>query len=1364
MPRAKSCVSTVSLAAIVGLGYLLGCAVVPGLQAGAPPEYADLDTPQMLQMADEAFQAEDYEQASGLYGALSGRAEELTEEQQETVETRLGRSQSILSERELQLGEQNRERAGELIASAAQMVEQKKFDQAAEAIANVAALEEYLNRDQKAQLGELRTAVLRATGEVPGASAAEKKQIAREYYDAGITAYKARRYAEAQKMLDAVAAMDVGLGWLTDRKLRSVRQDVGKTLARLGAAYEAGKAAYGRQDYETAGAELGKVRDSGIDIGGGKLEECANLVAEIEKKASELELQRTEQNIKRAGELVASAAELVEQKKFAQAIEPLAGAAELQEYLSRDQKAQLGQLRLVVLRATGEVPGASAAEKKQIAREYYDAGITAYKARRYAEAQKMLDAVAAMDVGLGWLTDRKLRSVRQDVGKTLARLGAAYEAGKAAYGKGDYEAAMAELSEVRDSGIDIGGGKLEECANLVAEIEKKASELELQRTNENIKRAGELVASARGMVLDGKFEQAGKHLLAVMELDQYLSDTQRATVNTLRRAVLEATGMLPGGTDEEKSAVADEYFDGGMLAYDQGRYVDAQQMFAVATGMGTGFGWGGERKLRKAQKDIESRLATLRIWYENGKAAYEARDFEPAREELLRVAESGIQMDQETEQGLQAMLDGIDQKVAQQKLQRLQAYETRTQAMLARSAKVMDVYHEVQNRLAEAETAAAARDFSQARLILTEAQKLLVDPDVKGQAMLADSALKVEAMLASVVDLADAQMRSEAAAKKIEDLVTEAKTLLATDMLAAQRKIAEARHLSATEGVAFTASQQSVYREVLDAVAAEHGVERSMWAEQCMHFYAMSGEYEAVGEYGKGAQLLGVIEGGDASTVSTALIQDVKAKRTSLEKMAQEQTAAAQKLIASFAAARASLADKDLAAALAGYRAIVGKAEAQKLAGQAMISILETGVTFLADDVAKAIAAVRPDYQAVAERLLGRAREQMAVGLASWYLTAGNAGLAEPQLKLLAAGDSEHAGWAEDLLGGIEGMKAQADEARLLAVTEDLKNVYELAEQLQSMVAGANLEGAQYVEAKLTDARVALAARKAEVALEGGDWASASRELAAVPAERAGKGPAKKLYDGLKAKTDAMASVADDLKAAEAALLAGDLEKASGLLARVRRGDALAGPLAIQAEALAGVLEPIRVAHAQLLDIQAQGDRLLKASREAKASLERREEGWQGFIAAAKMLGEGKGEEAQASFVALLDDASKLSAAEVGVVRAITGVVAGDRREEIDEAKVALARAEGLAEAGQYAQASLAIEQLTGLAAYGWDPDLRLRAAGLTDRIRQAEEHAQALYAEAVKAHGAGDVAGLKRALAELEKDYSGTECYRNRL
>jgi len=534
MVHTRSFTLFLSAGMVLGVALLVGCAGQAQTRAPEPPGTVQgevVDLPALLAGADQAFQDEAYEEARKLYVLAQQNAEGLTEEQADTVNTRIARIDSILHERALAMkAEQEAEQAASaaepvaspeesariaaeqvpaLLDEAEDLLARQDYGQAAAKLNAIDPVRELLAADLKVRYDRVRFAVAANTDEVPALTKDEAQDRAQEDFDAGIDAYKHGDLLTARHYLETARQFGVGIGWLDNRKLRRTLSAIDKRLAELNAAFAAGKAAYEAEDFEAALEQLAMVAQSGVSLGAETDQATATMLADAREKveaaqAAEKAAAEAQKEAAAAAEAQeeAAAAEVEEAPAVAEVEQEAPPAAEAKEEApavaeAEEEAPAAAQAEQAEARAAAEKERAEAeraareaqAQKEAAARASFEAGMAAYEAGDYLKARQELRAARESGVGFGLFGNRKLRNALAEVEEMLARLTTAYQGGKKAYEAGDYETAQRRLSAVAQSGISLGEDVDAEVQGLLRDLEQKVAEQRAARAEQEAAQA-----------------------------------------------------------------------------------------------------------------------------------------------------------------------------------------------------------------------------------------------------------------------------------------------------------------------------------------------------------------------------------------------------------------------------------------------------------------------------------------------------------------------------------------------------------------------------------------------------------------------------------------------------------------------------------------------------------------------------------------------------------------------------------------------------------------------------------------------------------------------------------------------------------
>jgi hypothetical protein len=975
-----------------------------------------------------------------------------------------------------------------------------------------------------------------------------------------------------------------------------------------------------------------------------------------------------------------------------------------------------------------------AAENLRLAEE-------AFKQEQYSRASELYTAVIQNPQGL---------SERQ-IGTAQTRLTTA-------------QAKAAELKRTQ-------GEAEAKAARAKTESEAKAAR-DKAAAEERSKKLATLLASARELVDQKKYDQVEAPVAELVQQARYLTAEQMAQLQALRQKVAEATGIMPAMSAQEKTAAGSAALKAGIAAYDKKQYIEAQKQFDLAVRLGASAGllrWSPA----SWRKEVTSELESLRAAFADGKAAYEKGDYKTAQQELSRVKGSGVSLGAETDQQVNSMLAGIETKVAEQEVARLQAIAAEAPAATARAAELLKVRSSVAAAVAAAAKLMDQKDYQAARAPLVQAQELLARPGVAELPGMTQSAQEVGQKLAEVDKAIREQKGRQEAVDRVKGMFEEARKLAASDPAAAERKVDEAAALAKKQSVPLTPDQDSVRAVVMAALEAKFGRDWAARRQEYANLEAMAATYGQAGEVQKAVKVLELVKAAPAGMVSDEVRNQALAKLADVEATAKERMAVAGRVARTLDPVAKDIEDAQYQKALDAVAAAGKRVEDEKLAGPAMAEVLKKAAGLLEKDFLKAVTGLSPQVKKLVDDRLSRTRTELAGKLAKYYLDKGSYVLAEPYLRTLATGSgvsAKDAEWAKGQLASLESLKARAQQTRLLEVKDELQKVGNLAQELLNLAKEGKMDKASAVEQQLADARVELEARKAELALRRGDWAEATKLLKAAPLEGASAAVVRKRITPLNEQASKLAAADEALQQAEAELAKYSLEAAIARLDAADIGGLGAEPLTMRKDAIAGVLDAAREGQKPVAGYEAAAKAQLAEYNDKLAAIERREAAWQNYHDGLKAYLEGGGAKAllmlrrvaEAPADAGLEDFERSGARDI-VSRAGEAVAVAVTPATGDAQKV-LAEAQASYDAAAYVTADEELRKLQAMPAYAQDPSLKAGAERLSGLLKQTEDQAARLYGQAVAAQKAGDKALVGKLVTELRQKYSETKIYREHL
>jgi hypothetical protein len=1112
--------------------------------------------------------------------------------------------------------------------------------------------------------------------------------------------------------------------------------------------------------------------------------------------------------------------QLCAEQKCAEAVALFEGLDELRQHLSVEQKLRYDLLWQLVQEATGELTLAKR-QKVERGEEHLAIADEAEEADDYLKASEHLKAAAGFDVSLGWLDNRKLRKLCQEVDGTLDALRAQFETGKRLKEEGDLDGARAALAAVAESPISIGEGEAQEAAALVKQIERELAERELAEAERQREAASALLGQAGQQVEAGNYEAASAALAELSQMQDYLSQEQAAAYGQLCAALEEATGVSPAMEPAERIAVAEDYYDRGMQAYEERRFAEARDLLQKAARLDVDLGRRRNRRLSDRLQEVQEGLTALREDLATAEQLLEGGEYGEARRVLRSVADCGIHIGDEQMARVDALLAQTERLLAEQEAQREQERRDRAAKLLAeaktlaaegnhpgaaarlealddmgpylteeqgaqvaalrevlagaaeaaevemrlkraeqlaaRAGELLQVRSSVQASVARGDAAREAGDLAAAEELFLQAQQALLELDLEGLAALGELAREVEGKLASVRTEAARVADVMARRAGLAALVDEARRLADTDLLDAERKVVVFLDYAEREGLELTAEQEAVARSVRQAVEGRHGPERRLRPELYADLVEQAERYRDAAEYGKAAQALALVRDAPEGMITEEFRNHALGRLTAVEHEQAEQQQAAGRLVGLLAECRADAARGELREALEKAEAIVQMTGEEPLAGEPLAGVLRQTAAFLAGEFEDGLTQTYAGVEQVAAEGLARTRLAVARDLSQFYLRNLEPELARPYLKQLAAAP-DSADWAAARLERLDTMETEAAQARLAHVKGEAARVLELAQRLHDLAREGMLDEAEAVRRELAEARLDLQVKKARAAIDRGAYTEASRLLDEAPVAEATPKAVEELYRPVAERLERLRTVAARLGQAEQAF---EDFSASAVAAHLREAAAVeveSEPLAIKREALAALLDAVLDVQEARIALAAQKERLAQDVAAHLARVETREEAWQRYRAALAMFLKGEGGAAAAA-AAVVSAPQALRPFEVDAARDVHEALAGSMAPAPTEgAERKLAEARAAYALEDYARAADLLTELEAMAA---GKTIQAEARKLREQVRRKEQEAERLYAEAVEAYEEQDVERVRRLTRRLKDDYANTRSYR---
>lgn len=684
----------------------------------------------------------------------------------------------------------------------------------------------------------------------------------------------------------------------------------------------------------------------------------------------------------------------------------------------------------------------------------------------------------------------------------------------------------------------------------------------------------------------------------------------------------------------------------------------------------------------------------------------------------------------------------------------------------AQAGALLDAERVVPPAIATADEAIERGDLEAARTLLTQAQEVLRGLDVSGSAALREAPAQIEEKLAAIGQGMEARGQAATVRKQLAGMFDESRALMETDLLAAEAKVKEAVALAEQHGVALGPQEAEARNAVLAAVETRYGEERRLRRRQYERLLDLGDRYREAAEFANARQVLLLVTNAPAELLSEESRGAALAKLASLDPELARQEGVAEHLVALFDQHRAELVGGELHKALSGLDAILGIARTERLTGGGLAAVLKEAESFLTGEFDSALDAHCPQLAQLINRELSRGRLTMAQGLARLYLSKGSPDLAEPYLKRLASAEdapAESAAWAAACLRRLEAFRAQADQARLLAVDAQEKEVLEAARRLHEATAAGRAEEAKAVQRDLDEARADLQIMRARDAVARDSYDEAARLLDEMP-RGAARGAAREAE--CRALLDEVArrrAAAAQLEAVENALEGGNLAEAAAQLAGARQAAALSDPLAVRVQGLADVVNSIMQARDLEAALRAEREHRLKTMRSWLSEVRARAQAWPQYWEALQSVLAGRAE-GRAAMLRLAAQPGGLRDFEVDWAREEAEAPTGPASEPPAEVGRELREAEAAYRSGDCVRAAELLQQFREQQGAALAGPLRPAADELAGLIEAREREARGLYEQAVGAYRGGDTRRTAELIERLKADYGGTKAYRDHM
>lgn len=927
----------------------------------------------------------------------------------------------------------------------------------------------------------------------------------------------------------------------------------------------------------------------------------------------------------------------------------------------------------------------------------------------------------------------------------------------------DYDAAAAALTELTAKQEDLEAAQREQLQALRLEVEKATGILPGMTPDERLAKAEQYFELGLDAYDGDRFGEAKHYLDLVAKLDVDLGWWDNRTLRKARQRVDETLGRLRA------------QYERGRQLFEAGQYAAAVEALQAVKDSGINI---GGRETEEVDRLIATALLLLdeqesrRVEGVRSRAAEViAEAAELARggkhAEALAVLAELTELEPDLSPPQKAQADDL-RTAAREGARAAEAQASPGEAMEldAQAGALLDAERVVPPAIATADEAIERGDLEAARTLLTQAQVVLQGLDVSGSAALREAPAQIEEKLAAIGQGMEARGQAAAIRRQLVGMFDESRALMETDLPAAEAKVKEAVALAEQHGVALGPQEVEARNAVLAAVEARYGEERRLGRRQYEQLLDLGDRYREAAEFANARRVLLLVTNAPAELFSEESRGAALATLAALEPELARQEGVAEHLVALFDQHRAELVRGELHKALSGLDAILGIARTERLTGGGLAAVLREAESFLTGEFDSALEAHCPQLAQLINRELSRGRLTMAQGLARLYLSKGSPDLAEPYLKRLASAEdapAESAAWAGACLRRLEAFRAQADQARLLAVSAQEKEVLEAARRLHEATGAGRMDEAKALERDLDEARADLQIVRARDAVARDSYDEAARLLDEMPRGAASgaarEGECRALLDEVARRRAAAAQ----LDAVENALEGGNLAEAAAQLAGARQAAALSDPLAVRVQGLADVVNSIMQARDLEAALRAEREHRLKVVRSWLSEVRARAQAWPQYWEALQSVLAGRAE-GRAALLRLAAQPVGLRDFEVDWAREEAEAPTGPASELPAEVGRELREADAAYRSGDCVRAAALLQQFREEQGAALAGPLRRAADELAGLIEAREREAREVYEQAVEAYRAGDTRRTTELIERLKADYGGTKAYRDHM
>ena len=601
-------------------------------------------------------------------------------------------------------------------------------------------------------------------------------------------------------------------------------------------------------------------------------------------------------------------------EKYEKAAQLIAGMQKADQVgkLKEARRKQLSGWRKQIYAETEESDILTTADRREIARSRFAAGMQAYEEGRYTRAKKLLDEAAAMDVSLGWWDDWTLSDTRAELKTRRANIQERLKTAKNLYEKNKLPEAHEEFSELQ---AKLKGGKAypeiskvvddhvarisekrkgakekqQQAAAGLARVNKSLSRRDLDAAEKRLKKLEEeglmqhlsaeeqkdLKAAKEklktlqqveerwkglGTAMEEENYEEGARLIAQMEeADQLgrLDKERRERLNAWRKEIYEnneSPGVL---TAEQRRVIARARYDAGMQAYEEGRYTRAKNLLDEAAAMDVSLGWWDDGTLADTRAELKTQLKDIRKKLKAAKGLYEEKKLTEAHEKFVQLRKElkdGEKAFPKISKTVEDYINRIERTQRAMKIKQARRYQEKIKDLSeARKHKLAQLRSRRQKRQKILENVEKSQPLLEQEKY-DRAEKLLrsARKNLNSLQWGEDAELKrAGRTIQERLKRIKEVSQKRQAREKIADALQTAREKVGSEPVKAMANLQKAKDISKRSGVALTDPQNEKVKSIKESLQAELGVTYKLAREQVEELKRQATKYYKTGELRK---------------------------------------------------------------------------------------------------------------------------------------------------------------------------------------------------------------------------------------------------------------------------------------------------------------------------------------------------------------------------------------------------------------------------------------------------------------------------------------------------------------------------------